>query len=94
MSLYKEDRSGQDSMESLLEEILSGSEDQTLNASTKVVRFFNPTTINNARIWLFHHPDDAALVPDSTSRTSRQGGGVRSDLGLDARAQALSLLRR
>jgi hypothetical protein len=64
MSLYKEDGAGQGSMESLLQEILNGGEDQTLNASTKIARFFNATTIKNARNWVFHHPDDAALVPD------------------------------
>ena len=29
-----------------------------------MAHFFNNHTIANARRWIFHHPDDAALLPD------------------------------
>lgn len=44
-------------------EISKGSLDSTANPSTIYASMFNDATVRNAREWLFHHPDDADLVP-------------------------------
>ncbi|WP_104044047.1 DUF4238 domain-containing protein [Arthrobacter sp. ZGTC412] len=48
----------------LLEDVISGRYDHEQAGSTKMAQLFNSHTIANARNWLFHHPDDADLVPD------------------------------
>lgn len=62
MALAEEDP--QKPLEKLLEDVISGKFDHEQNPSTKMAHFFNNHTIANARRWIFHHPDDAALLPD------------------------------
>jgi hypothetical protein len=62
MPLAEEDP--QKPLEELLEDVVSGKLDHEQNPSTKMAQFFNNHTIGNARRWIFHHPDDAALLPD------------------------------
>lgn len=50
--------------EEVAEDIVSGRHDHEEPGSTKWAHLFNGHTIANARNWLFHHPDDAHLVPD------------------------------
>ena len=45
------------------EEVCQGALDSKAEPSTRYAAMFNEVTINNARKWLFHHPDDADLVP-------------------------------
>jgi hypothetical protein len=51
------------SKEELRNEILSGGHDHEQAGSTEWAQLFNGHTIANARNWLFHHPEDADLVP-------------------------------
>jgi hypothetical protein len=43
---------------------LWGSLDSKAEPSTRYAAMFNDATIHNAREWVFHHPDDAELVPE------------------------------
>lgn len=45
------------------EHVASGALDQTFPASVKLARALRGHTISNARRFVYHHPDDAALVP-------------------------------
>ncbi|WP_052207107.1 DUF4238 domain-containing protein [Sinomonas humi] len=44
-------------------DVATGRFDITQPPSSRAARTFNWATLNNAREWIFHHPDDAALVP-------------------------------
>jgi hypothetical protein len=48
----------------LMDEIVSGRHDHEQPGSTKWAHLFISHTIANARSWIFHHPDDADLLPD------------------------------
>lgn len=48
----------------LLEDVINGRYDHEQVGSTKMAQLFNSHTMANARNWVFHHPDDADLVPD------------------------------
>jgi hypothetical protein len=43
--------------------VVSGHFDATAEGSTHLAEQFNAATIRNARECIFHHPDDASLVP-------------------------------
>lgn len=47
-----------------MDEIVSGGHDHERPGSAKLAQQFNNRTIANARNWLFHHPEDADLVPE------------------------------
>lgn len=46
------------------EEVATGRFDITQAPSTAMANLFNDAAIDNARQWIFHHPEDAHLVPD------------------------------
>lgn len=48
----------------VMERMAAGSYDGAAPASTKMAQLFNIHTLASARSWVFHHPDDAGLVPD------------------------------
>lgn len=54
----------QQNPEQVAEDIVAGRHDHEQTGSTKWAYLFNSHTIANARNWVFHHPDDAKLVPD------------------------------
>lgn len=45
------------------EDVATGRFDSSPAPSTAVSKLFNAATIDNARQWIFHHPNDAYLVP-------------------------------
>lgn len=45
-------------------EVSTGRFDHRGEPSTAVARMFNDATIGNARQWIYHHPDDKAIVPE------------------------------
>lgn len=45
-------------------DVAHGRTDAILDGSTYLAKIFNETTIESARDFLFHHPDDAYLVPE------------------------------
>jgi hypothetical protein len=47
-----------------LDDVAHGRTDAILNGSTYLAKIFNETTIDSARDFLFHHPDDGNLVPE------------------------------
>lgn len=53
--------------EEVAEDIVAGRHDHEQSGSTRWADLFNSHTIGNARNWLFHHPDDAGLIPDQLS---------------------------
>jgi hypothetical protein len=59
-----EEMAGKKAPEEVAEDIVAGRHDHNQPGSTKWAHLFNRHTIANARNWLFHHPDDADLVPD------------------------------
>jgi hypothetical protein len=46
------------------DDVAHGRTDAFLDGSTYLAKIFNETTIDSARDFLFHHPDDAHLVPE------------------------------
>lgn len=46
------------------EDVAHGRTDAILGGSTYLAKIFNETAIDNAREFLFHHPDDGNLVPE------------------------------
>lgn len=46
-------------------EVATGRFDHRGEPSTAVAHMFNAATIQNARQWVYHHPDDKNLVPDA-----------------------------
>jgi hypothetical protein len=46
------------------DDVAHGRTDAILDGSTYLAKIFNETTIDSARDFLFHHPDDAHLVPE------------------------------
>jgi hypothetical protein len=69
MALAEEDP--QKPLVELLEDVVNGKYDHEQNPSTKLAHFFNNHTVGNARRWIFHHPDDAALLPDDLTGLQR-----------------------
>lgn len=55
------------SLEELRNEIASGDYDNEQPGSTTRARFFNSHTIDNARSWIFYHPQDGSLIPEDLS---------------------------
>lgn len=45
-------------------EVATGRFDHRGEPSTAVAQMFNDATIENARQWVYHHPDDKAVVPE------------------------------
>lgn len=62
------------------QEVATGALDIQQDASTAMARLFNDSTIGNARRWIFHHPDDAHVVPkvlpDPTTDEVHVSGGL------------------
>ena len=60
------------------ERVARGGYDHEQVGSTKMAQLFNVHSLSNARSWVFHHPDDAALVSDDlgTSRDRETAFGV------------------
>lgn len=60
------------------ERVQAGEADQSRPGTTRLEKFFNYTTIASASQWVFHHPEDGALIPeelpDPTPVTMRMGG--------------------
>lgn len=44
-------------------EVVQGRADWELTPTTRYAKMFNRATVENAREWIFHHPDDSHLVP-------------------------------
>lgn len=59
-----EEKAGRKTPAALMDEILNGKHDHEIAGSTKMAGLFNSHTISNARNWVFHHPNDADLLPD------------------------------
>ncbi|MGO4592131.1 DUF4238 domain-containing protein [Paenarthrobacter sp. 2TAF44] len=49
--------------EAVAEDIVAGRHDYEQTGSTKWAQLFNRHTTANARNWIFHHPEDADLIP-------------------------------
>jgi len=47
-----------------ISEVMAGGVDWQLPPTTRYASMFNRATLENAREWVFHHPDDSDLVPD------------------------------
>lgn len=47
-----------------IDEVMGGELDWLLTPTTRYASMFNQATIQNAREWIFHHPDDSDFVPD------------------------------
>ncbi|WP_077487837.1 DUF4238 domain-containing protein [Sinomonas mesophila] len=58
-----EEAAGQTALTELWDQIVAGGHDREMAGTTKMARLLNSHTIANARNWVFHHPDDAGLVP-------------------------------
>lgn len=46
-----------------IDEVSAGALDGQAEPSTRYAAMFNYATVQNSREWIFHHPDDADLVP-------------------------------
>lgn len=60
----EEQATGQRTTAQIAERMATGGYDHEQDGSTKMAQLFNGHTLSNARSWVFHHPEDAALVPD------------------------------
>lgn len=60
----EEEEAGHREPAEVMERTASGSYDFEAPASAKMAQLFNTHTLANARSWVFHHPDDAGLIPD------------------------------
>lgn len=60
----EEQARGRRTKDQIAERVATGGYDHEQVDSTEMAQLFNGHTLSNARSWVFHHPDDADLVPD------------------------------